>query len=71
MSKSSMQNGEDKTFTFRSVPSALHKAWKMCAAIAGISMEEFALTAIQTYIEHVMIGKSDLSLPSAKEETKP
>ena len=42
---------EFKAYTFRNVSATLHKAWKTCAALTGISMEEFALTAIQERIE--------------------
>ena len=44
---------ELKAYTFRNISPVLHKAWKTCAAIVGISMEEFALLAIQERIESV------------------
>jgi hypothetical protein len=41
---------EMKTFTFRNIPLTLHTVWKTCAVISGVSMEEFALTALQKHI---------------------
>lgn len=51
--KSQTENGETelKAFTFRNIPLTLHKAWKTCAALSGISMEEFALHALQEHIK--------------------
>jgi hypothetical protein len=45
------QHIDVKPFTFRSLPASLHRAWKTCAAAAGITMEDFALRAIQKAID--------------------
>ena len=63
------KNGESETtksFTFRNLPLPLHTAWKTYAALAGVSMEEFAITAIQDYILQ-RFGKK--AKPSAETET--
>jgi len=40
-----------RTYTFRNIPPNLHRAWKMCSFAASMTMEEFALIAIQEHIK--------------------
>lgn len=42
-----------KTYTFRSIPPDLHRAWKTVASLKSISMEDFALIAIDAYIKQL------------------
>jgi hypothetical protein len=39
-----------KSFTFRNLDPTLHTTWKTCAAMAGVSMEEFGAAAIKEYV---------------------
>lgn len=47
---------ELKSFTFRNIPPSLHRAWKTYAAIMVVSMEEYALIAIQNAITDATAG---------------
>jgi hypothetical protein len=39
---------DDKAYTFRNIPRDVHTLWKTCAFFKGVSMEEFAITALKT-----------------------
>lgn len=52
--KSSSTAENFKSFTFRSVPAALHQAWKIAAAAADISMEEFGILALENLVKDIL-----------------
>ena len=55
-----LKSNEDvKVFTFRALDPILHTTWKTCAAMSGVSMEEFGVQAIRDRI------KKELSTGSA------
>lgn len=56
------KNGGDttKAFTFRFVPAELHKQWKILASIQDMTMEDFGLHAIRTYILEKFSIKKDV-----------
>jgi hypothetical protein len=47
---------ETKSFAFRALDPVLHTTWKTCAAMSGISMEEFGIAAIKEHIKKTLIG---------------
>ena len=54
--KPSSSDGEQpmKVFTIRGIDPKLHMSWKTCAALAGISMEEFGLQAVREYVKKAL-----------------
>ncbi len=49
--KKEKENGEElKIFTLRNIPESTRKRWKIICTVESITMEEFALMAIQEKI---------------------
>lgn len=46
----------NKIFTFRNLDIGLHTTWKTCAAMRGLSMEEFGVLALKEYIKKAIEG---------------
>lgn len=49
-----------KTFSFRRVPKLIHTRWKLAATMCGVSMEQFALDAIDRRSTLTFVAQAQL-----------